>query len=190
MSVELFWDCSLLCILRKGIGVCPCIYMSMDNWPWKYLMKVVCWVLGMDVSHPFQLFISVPPLWIFEPWEHANALLTDILLIQPNSLKKNIQLLYGLLKVDWRNKLTGGYIFTKKVSAYPNFLGNYIALNKTKLENPHLTVIRENASCSVFCLLNKSNYVVWDLPVGSPEADFLLLSKFPAFICSWNSACQ
>lgn len=57
-------------------------------------------------------------------------------------------------------------------------------VKKNKLGNPHLTVIRENASCSVFCLVNKSNYVVWDLPVGSPEADFLLLSKFPAFICS------
>lgn len=58
---------------------------------------------------------------MFEPSEHADALLTDILLIQPNSInfKKEYELLQGLWKVDGRNKLTGGYIFTKKVSAYP-----------------------------------------------------------------------
>lgn len=84
-------------------------------------MTVISWVLGMDMSHPFQLFISAPPLWMFEPSEHADALLTDILLIQPNSInfKKEYELLQGLWKVDGRNKLTGGYIFTKKVSAYP-----------------------------------------------------------------------
>lgn len=49
-------------------------------------MKVICWVLGMHTPHPFQLLISALPLWIFEPWEHADALLIVILLIQPNSI--------------------------------------------------------------------------------------------------------
>lgn len=170
------------------------IYMSMDNWSWKNLMKVICWILGMDMSHPFHLFISTPPLWIFEPWEHADALLSDILLIQPNSInfKKRI---FNCSRACGRwmgekSLLEAIYSLRKSVPTLEFFRKLQRVKKKTKLENPHLTVIRENASCSVFCLVNKSNYVVWDLPVGSPEADFLLLSKFPAFLCSWNSVCQ
>lgn len=60
----------------------------------------------MDMSHPFQLFISAPPLWIFEPWEHADALLTAILLIQPNSInfKKEYSIAPGFVKGEWEKK--------------------------------------------------------------------------------------
>lgn len=42
MSVELFWDYYLLCIMRKGIVICPHTDTSMDNWLCKE---------GPEVSH-------------------------------------------------------------------------------------------------------------------------------------------
>lgn len=45
-SVELFWDYYLLCIPRKGIGICLHIYMSMSNWLCKE---------GPEVSHESDL---------------------------------------------------------------------------------------------------------------------------------------
>lgn len=105
-------------------------------------------------------------------------------------LKKEYSTAPGFVKGGWE-KQAYWRLYIQSASTLEFFRKlQRVKKKKHKLENLHLAVIRENASCSISCLLNKSNYVVWDPPVGSPGADFFLLSKFPAFICSWNSACQ